>query len=367
MPNKPKTPDRETWEINTGLFPASNVRCVFSGGDRNYIWLLRSSDPQAVETRERLERWFEAYPADIDGKWELYRRFSNDDELQHVGACWELTCCMFLQKQGFDVTVHPHATQGKSTHPDFRACRGKQVVLDLECRLLEGPMVDVAESKRISNFMATLCNRVTSSRFWVHVQLERRANKHPSGRKIADQIQFALDRAKEEPPDDVELKSNGWHFNVQFYPKNGAVVANNYAIPGSGWSDSCSAAEFTSAIKDKLNEKKAGRYGVENTPYIIALNSRSPISDDHVERALYGDLALIQESNKYRSKKNGFFSIENSRVSAVLWTYDSVPTNCEAKQPTLWHNPNAVNPLDPTEWSCQQVVYCTETASIRRC
>lgn len=120
MPRKLQKIDSVTWKRNPTLFPSDEVGSdVF---DHNYTWLLRSCDLQAEEARKLLTRWFNDFPR--DGQYDLYRRFSSKDEITHISAFWELYCCALLQRQGFDVTVHPSVSNEKSTYPDFLACRG---------------------------------------------------------------------------------------------------------------------------------------------------------------------------------------------------------------------------------------------------
>lgn len=356
--------DRSLWEQAPALFQKPDLAAGSDADDHNYTWLLRSTGEQATEARRRLETWFRGFPEDTNDKWELFRRFSNDDELQHVGAFWELYCCSLLQRHGFDVEVHPEAREEKSTHPDFRASRGGDAVLDLECRLLRGPMLDVAEQARMRDFMAALQKRVTSPRFWVHVHYSVRGRNAPSVKKIAGGIQGRLDQAGADPPVDFELTSNGWHFDIHAYSKNGAEVEDDRAIAGSDWTDAGTAPGFVASIKDKLGEKKAGRYGIEKVPYVIALNSRTIIDDEWVEYALYGGLTVIPNIGLRKREKDGFFSTENTHVSGVLWVHDLMPTNTDEKKPVLWHNPNAKNPIASEDWPGPQVCYSPDQDAV---
>ncbi|MCP4674210.1 MAG: hypothetical protein GY854_01555 [Deltaproteobacteria bacterium] len=347
---KKKNEQRIQWENDPRLFPVDQIGRDSTISDKDYKYLLRSENDDVVEARARLEKWFAEFNTDSKEKWRLYRSFSGRDERNYLSAFWELYCHHLLVKQNFDVIVHPDLDTEKENHLDFLVQRQGKPVFFLECSILDGPEIEEASQRRMYHLIDDLLQRVKSHHFEVHISFKIRGEKSPSAKTIADRIKNFLNNTEAKENISFDIEVDDWLLSVSAHPKRGTRVTSDLTVRSHSWGGGHTSVNMTQSIMRKLNEKRAHRYGVTNLPYIIAVNCRSGIDNENVEYALYGD--IFDE----KRMSDGFFCGQNSHASGMLWVCYLMPTSTN-REPVLWHNPNAINPIPGELWSGPQARY----------
>jgi hypothetical protein len=331
--------ERDAWEKDPRLFPLDKVGKNSSSGDRDYTWILRSMDERAMAARDLLELWFHDFPADIRGRWDLYRRFSGESRLQLMGAFWELYCFNLLREAGFVVESHPTVDDGNSAHPDFCARHENgSPALYLEARFNQGTMSEENDETRCHQFIEELREKVRHPNRRVSIEFESKTTSQPSARRIAQKINQRINEAGDV---DFETEDNGWQFGISIYPKAEYHRDGDDAIVSSSQGGSGTVSAEVRSIRKALSKKKAGKYGMFKVPYIIALNC-DDASREYVEYALFGD---IRDGIRM---KDGFFH-NNSSISGVFFVEWLTAVNALEKKPCLFINPDAKNPI-PSDW-----------------
>jgi hypothetical protein len=331
--------ERDSWEKDPRLFPLDKVGKNSSSGDRDYTWLLRSMNERAVAARNLLELWFHDFPADIQGRWELYRRFSGESRRHTMGAFWELFCFNLLREAGFVVESHPTVDDGNSTHPDFCArYENGSPASYLEARFNQGTFSEENDETRCHQFIEELREKVRHPNRRVSIGFRYKSTSQPSARRIAQKINERINEAGDV---DFEAEDNGWWFDINIYPKadfhrdgDDAIVSTSQGDSGTVWAE-------VRSIRMALSKKKAGKYGVFKVPYIIALNSDDSYRE-YVDYALFGD---FRDGIRV---KDGFFH-NNSSISGVFSVEWLTAANALEKKPCLFVNPDARNPI-PSDW-----------------
>lgn len=84
--------------------------------ESNFEFLDRVAGAHWDRVRSLIDEWFHRYPQ--DAKRDLYNRFVDPDEGQHVGAWWELYIANMFGHLGYEVAAHP-AVEGSKRRPDF--------------------------------------------------------------------------------------------------------------------------------------------------------------------------------------------------------------------------------------------------------
>ena len=89
--------------------------------ESSYQFVNRVAGAPWDKVRALLEAWFVEHPANATR--DLYNRFTDIDDSQHLGAWWELYIASLFRLLGYDVAAHP-TVEGSKRQPDFLMSRG---------------------------------------------------------------------------------------------------------------------------------------------------------------------------------------------------------------------------------------------------
>jgi len=89
--------------------------------ESSYQFVNRVAGAPWDKRRALLEAWFVEHPANATR--DLYNRFTDIDDSQHLGAWWELYIASLFRLLGYDVAAHP-TVEGSKRQPDFLMSRG---------------------------------------------------------------------------------------------------------------------------------------------------------------------------------------------------------------------------------------------------
>jgi hypothetical protein len=334
-------------------------------GEPAYSFLNRSSQPKFQAVRRRLELWLTRYPA--LGRSEIAIRFRSLDDFHHRAAFFELLVHELLLCSGCAVEVHRSGVASRKV-PDFLVMSGGRPVC-IEAVLVAGESDQERSSQKRINAVYDVLNKLESPNFFIGVELHGSPNTPPPARAIVSFIEEHLvdldaDAIGDALKDGMELdglprwkyEHDGW--KIRFFPipkspklrgKPG-VRPMGMIIPEVKWDSSRLSLQ-------KALEKKAGKYGKHQMPFIIAVNAATALLDHtDVTDALFGSDAVtvtqtIDGSYQHQHRlPDGLWCGKSGprykRVSAVLVFHEALPWNVDTVSVQLYLNPWAEKPYD---------------------
>jgi hypothetical protein len=240
-----------------------------------------SARPEADRVRALVENMFSRYPQ--PGRVDLRARFRSADDEQHLGAFLELALHELMILAGCVVELHP-TVPGSGRRPDFLVTPADGKAFYLEATLATGRSKEEEGARRLDARALQAIDNFVSPGFYLASQ--------PEGIEIT-----AIPRPR---PDGAP----------------GRVIAIRSLRPGQ--------LDTRGAIRTSV-EKKAGRYGQLDRPYVIAVNvlERFSFASDAIDAMFGSKYVAMTEDGDVRELRhpNGAFlgkGPRNTRVSAVF-------------------------------------------------
>ena len=321
-----------------------------------YAFLDRVAGPVWDRIRHLIEAWAKDYSP--DGRADVVRRLQSREDLEFLGAYWELFLFHGLRALGFDVSCHPEVP-GTTRRPDFLV-EGNQCSFLLEAKFLGEDHADRMRDKRRAQIEHGLNARVASDNFTVGLQFEMDGTQQaPIGRLAADVQAWIdeLDQAHRQQSRVAGLSGatpliwqderSGWRIALTPMPwrssRRGRRIVGVVG-PHAAWIDDMTP------IRKSL-DKKAHKYGDKlGKPFVVALGMQRPLADDmDLLDALFGDGVYQFDPStgdgKSARKSNGLLVGHSRRLSAVLVSNDVAPWSAAKTSLALWQSPSATLPL----------------------
>lgn len=267
------------------------------------------------------------------------------------------------------MTVHPAPNEDTPKRPDFLAEHDEYGPFYVEARVASNESEEdaKAEARKVEVYDA-LDRTLESPNFCIGLELYGAPRTPPSAKSIKAFLEARL--ADLDPDAVAELFKTGdeprWHYehdawDVVFYPipkgpknrgKPGIHVLGVFASGGP-----TPLIDTKTAIK-KAVQKKAGRYGKLDLPYVIAVNALDTFTDRiDVLDALFGTEVFVDrryEDGRIERKPErkpdgalvGAIGPQNTRVSAVLLCEQVFPWSVASASVCLYHHCFAALPYD---------------------
>lgn len=344
--------------------------------ESSYVFFNESARSECGHIRELLESWFAGYPA--VRRNELRTLLQSTNEPDFVGAFFELYCYTLLSRQGFTPEIHPSLNNERKTHPDFRVRKDDVPVCYFECTVARGRD---PETERRINLLLDDLNQLRSANFLLCLDVHGDVPKtNPPIKEIRrgldkwlhsldhDAVAAKMKRRNGMPTEEHIFRRDGWHLVFAAVPLRedlrGVVGTDRRLIGSSMYVGTSSFVDAQQPLLKTLSDKRAGRYGELDLPYVIAVSVRSePAEEWDIRSALFGHFAVSRSENSgdltLIHQRDGFWmgrsGPQNRSVSAVLVTSLLEPFRCAIAQPVLWHNPWARRILNPELWSGPQI------------
>ncbi|MCK4822589.1 hypothetical protein KA005_42890 [bacterium] len=316
---------------------------AYSEGEFKYLNETGRTEASAI--RHVLEDWFSHY-SEGDRK-EFIQRFrsGNDD---HFRACvFELYIHELLRACGYSVEVHPKMQNERNTRPDFLAKQNCDDAVYIECTVAsEGSDTERSAETRKKVVFDTL-DQMESPDFFLDLQLRGVPTTSPPGSRLRRQITSWLQSLNFE--DIVQIYQHdgivllpvydfvheGWRIRVRPIPKTGALRGKHGVRPIGFKHTVSSRISRRESVRSNVIDK-ASRYGLLNTPYIIAVNCLGKFArdQDYLE-ALYGD-QLDQYDGVWLTTHGHRYT----RISGVLGVLKLDPWQLARRDICLYHNPH---------------------------
>jgi len=332
-----------------------------------FAYLNRTARGEFEEMRKMLDDWFSHYP--ISEQPELRARFRSNIDSQHQSSLFELLLHELLVKLRCQVTPHPILPNITKT-PDFLVDDLENNPFYLEATLATNESSDeVAAHARMNTVYDILDRKVDATNFFLWVNVEGAPKSPPPASRIAsfinkrlvrldpDKVAKLYESDATEPIPTWRFEHDDWIVEFQSIPKKHGARNKKGARPIGAQSTGVHWVDHRTPIRDAIN-KKVGRYGDIDLPYVIAVNVLEFVDEIDIMEALFGKeqftIAFSQsgsaepvETQMSRVPDGVWTSHDgprNTRVSAVLLATRLTPWNLLQNNVRLYHNPWAKRP-----------------------
>ncbi len=282
--------------------------------------------------RNLIERWFEKYPQ--EEKDEMKARF----KVTFNDTFYELYIFTLFSALGYNLTIHPEIPDTKKK-PDFMAQKGDDFFY-IEVKYITMLSQSEKGQKRRENELLDGLNKIDATNFMLSLkEITFKDQSQPSNKLIINHYNKLI-RGLDPDAYTEQMEKMGYRGLPVFNYEDDKVKISLTLLPKVAHKrgiQSRAIASFpfitqigndSSDIKVAL-ERKAGRYGQFNAPYIICLNKQS-ISLDIIEfqESLYGSPVITWSTDptnrdeKLELAGNGFFgSAQNKKATRVSGIY----------------------------------------------
>ncbi len=352
---------------------------LFSEGD--YEFLDRVADAHWDRVRRLLEEWFAAHPA--TEKPDVYKRFTDFDVGQHIGAWWEIYVASLYRHLGYTVVAHP-TIEGSDRKPDFLISRAGSHFY-VECTVaLPGD-----SAKGAFEWIVDCISDIETRDFLVGIRHIKHGSQRPRRIEVTRPLtqwleELDADALLQHPEEELpskEIPIRDWTLTCVALPtrpdgRHSGGRNLGYLPP---------VTNFPSNDVDRLHEtitKKGRRYGREplQHPFIVAVLATFGFLDqDDVGEALFGRKEFQwytgdPDSVTVVRKRNGYWrgdwstddAQRGARVSAVLFGSNLRYWRVAQDLPDLWINPWAAVPLTDLDGFTTITVAAEPSAEIVR-
>jgi hypothetical protein len=283
-----------------------------------------SARPEADRVRALVENMFSRYPQ--PGRVDLRARFRSADEEQHLGAFLELALHELMILAGCVVELHP-TVPGSGRHPDFLVTPADGKAFYLEATLATGRSKEEEGARRLHARALQAIDNFVSPGFYLSVSTRGLPTNPINGKVLRRQLERWLNSldalaCSGPTPPVFTHEEHGAKFEITAIPRPrrdgapGRAIAIRSLSPGQ--------LDTRGAIRTSV-EKKAGRYGQLDRPYVIAVNvlERFSFESAAIDAMFGSEYVAMTEDGDVRELRhpNGAFlgtRPRNTRVSAVF-------------------------------------------------
>jgi hypothetical protein len=319
-----------------------------------FAYLNRSGRPEAARVRQLVEGWLAHYPAHERDALIARLRSTIDD--QHRSAFFELFVHELLLVRGHKIL----ATEPKLTHtpksPDFLVQANEGHRLYLECVVATGrSQQEVAAQARLNQALMAV-DRTPSPRHFLDLTVQGVPTAPISIKAMTKALRTWIAGL---PDDDSAMDE------ALFQHREHGVTISLRAFPRRhpGRAGRAIGARFFPTrhvtVGDDVRgalEKKAGRYGALDQPYVVAVNALEMFAhEDAALDALLGSPCIVVQQRAdgftHRESRNpdgiwcGPNGARRKGLSAVLSTEGVDPWNFAARRARLIRNLRATAPV----------------------
>ncbi|MCU1359964.1 MAG: hypothetical protein JWN99_1253 [Ilumatobacteraceae bacterium] len=325
-----------------------------------FQFLDRIAGPYWDRVRGLIEEWVANYPASDRG--EVVTRL-RADSVSFRSAHWELYLAALVRAHGGTVTCHPSMPDSTS-RPDFLV-RGIGQSFYLEAKVLESEAEQAVRDRWRDDIWTGLSDRVISEHFFVRLAIDTYGASAPPISKMANSVRQwleSLDPSVVTGFGDGEEFVHRWAdaatgWKVSLTPIRKLRHAPDDRLVGMGGAEAYWLNDREATRKAIRKKSKAYGKMVER-PFVVALAvHRMGVHDEDVNQALYGDeVMMVDFSDPPKTHpsraRNGVWlgprGRRRTRLSAVLLGRAIAPWALQDSDLTMWMNPWADQPLQPT-------------------
>ena len=294
-----------------------------------FVFLNRDGSPTAHRLRNRLELWFDKFPA--SSKKDVRERFRSSHSDTHEGALFELFVHELMIRLGCIVEVHPQMTDSDN-RPDFLVCHGNKSFY-LEATTVgrrRGPFTPNNNEQDAIDKLTALCSPNFNLRIEMTGTLSETIAKRHLVPRFAellashdpDIVKELIDNGRLDDAPSAKYEINEWSIEAWLLPisrlsRRSDQTRRITVMPRRG--------AFTNTLDPVRNalREKGGRYGQPDLPLVVAVHTRDMFYNGRrcdIE-VLFGDeqISYFQETPRPSRKPNGVWSHgRGDRITAFL-------------------------------------------------
>lgn len=331
--------------------------------ESSFHFLNHANRPAAESIRQMIKKWFDKYPT--SNQSDLCGRFRSEDDNVHLAAFFELLLHQVLIQMGGKIAVHPNTNDAKNKTPDYLVTDSNGQQYYLEATLTSGKSNDERRKEAIENSIYDAINKMDSPDYFIGLKVRGAPQTQPSGKRISEFLKHKLNQLNYSEIADLCVSADGYNlvphwkyqhegWDIEFFPIPKSLNRGKQGVRPIG--TIMTGIEEIDSRKSINNAiiKKAGKYGLLNLPFIIAVNLLDNLEMIDILDALFGQETVcfsVQNPQLYWTsrKRNGAWTNDQNRptytrVSAVLMMGYASPWNVENAPAYLCHNPWAVHP-----------------------
>ena len=322
-----------------------------------FACLNRSSRREVTEIRDRLESWFKNFP--VEAQHDVRERFRGDNEHTFQGAVFELLMHELLIRLNCRVEVHPEIPT-KGSRPDFLARHGN-CSFYVEATVVD-PKGSLSASRTLEEDVVAKINKLKSPHFYIWARVDGELSSALSRTQVIepfekllndhdpDEVQRLIDNSGPNAAPSAKIECGTWSLHGRLLPlppdKRGDGTLRTLVMGPSRSGVIDSSTPVQHAI-----QKKAGKYGHLDAPFVVAINARDFFFDkDNEMGALFGKEQVTFIKNrpdlpvKLTRKADGVwiqggYKPRYTRLAAVLIFHDIAPWNLSDARNCLYVNP----------------------------
>jgi hypothetical protein len=333
------------------------------GSESSYEYWDRSARPLAEFMRLHAENWSQNFLLDS----EFISKFKSKRDDHHDAAIFELLTNQTLLTADLEVVK---LARSSSKMPDFQVMdkkTGQQVYI--ECTLSADSFDSRADKVRKDEILEVI-EGLHYFPYFVNVEFGNISYKSISKVKLKskiEEIKSVCDGYSSEDLQHIQFdfENNEWELRLSMTRKK-----QSFKRSLGFHTNPVRVIDGVSKLLNALSSKKASRYDIGNSPYIIMINT-----DDGFAKEIDFSTALFGISTDFSRKlpidsSRSFFVVDgkpvNKSVSAVIFCKDFHVFSLSISDLKIWHNPFAVNPLPTNFLPFDEFLFSTQEDHLHR-
>jgi len=337
-------------------------RTLIGGADyeiSHFDYLNLSCRPEAARVREFIEEAVKHFPSEYSDS--LISRLRSRFDTEHLSASFELILHELFFQNRCQISFPEHESDSVKA-PDFHITAPDGSTFYVEATLATGRSdKEEAAGRRLKDVFQAI-ESIESPDFFLTLRTRGTPRKPLPVGRLKEKLEKWLTQldydsvAAGERVDDYVYRAYGCRIEINVLPKTGSRGQESGRTVGLYSSE----AKYIDkkAIKKSM-KKKSTRYGMLDSPYIVAINTlEHGIDRDDMIDALFGTFGVcVQWQGEYEASQQEFRHADgawndsggpvNTRVSGALITKGlSFWSLGQQRQMRLFYNPWAREPLE---------------------
>lgn len=328
-----------------------------------FEFLDRSAWEISDLVREKVNELTTSYNPDE----EFVKMFKSKSDKQHYSAVFELLTYSIFSRSSFSLVRHPETPTGKK--PDFKATLGDFKTF-IECTLA-GHSFDSLTDKNRKDTIEEIVDEIEYFPYWINLDFQTISEQSVSKRKLLSFLEKVKQLSEGIPHEQLFenrylFEDNGWQVEISMFRKTSSDIRRSLGFISGG----AKSIDTSKPILSALQDKKATRYGIDNEPYVICLNTSDLFTKENCfAEALFGQYRDNEIDLNYISQ-NGFFLAGgkpiNTSVSAVIIFRNFDLFTLDSSSMAVWHNPYAKNKIETNQLPFDEYIYEVEGSLLKK-
>ena len=293
------------------------------------------------------------------GDAEFISQLKSDDNKKHAAAIFEIIIYTLLGKTDFEAVKHPPGAL--RTSPDFKATHASGFTTYIECTL-SGNSFEKIEVENRKQAVENIIREIEYFPYFINIAFKTISVRSISKKALVDFINSLEPKSAGYSSEELfemqhPFENNGWELEISLIRKSDPGIKVSLGmIMGEA-----KAIDHVRPALNSLNDKKPAKYGISDSPYMIALDNKDMfLKEEEFNEVLFGYDAPERINPEYGGR-NGFFFAEgrpvNTSVSAILFCKAMNVLTLDQARLSLWHNPFAKFPVPLGLFPCDEYFY----------